>query len=131
MLHSGRRDQIQFWCHTLSFPRNECLSGDSPQALHSLISPWWPRFSELVPDQRNPLYHQHHLGSFYTRKCTGTTSEPLNQKPWVLNFWPSPKSLPKANAGQGAEKREPSSTIGGNVRWNNHYREQYGGSFKN
>ena len=35
------------------------------------------------------------------------------------------------NAGEGAEKREPSYTAGDNVMWYNHYGEQYGGSFKN
>ena len=28
------------------------------------------------------------------------------------------------------EKREPSYTVGGNVNWYSHYREQYGGSLK-
>ena len=28
------------------------------------------------------------------------------------------------------EKREPSYTVGGNVNWCSHYREQYGGSLK-
>ena len=28
-------------------------------------------------------------------------------------------------------EREPSYTVGGNVNWYNHYREQYGGSLKN
>ena len=29
------------------------------------------------------------------------------------------------------EKREPSYTVGGNVNWYSHYREQYGDSLKN
>ena len=37
--------------------------------------------------------------------------------------------IPKA--GEGAEKMEPSCTVGGNVNWYNHYGEQYGGSLKN
>ena len=28
---------------------------------------------------------------------------------------------------EGAEKREPSATAGGNVNWYNHYGKQYGG----
>ena len=28
------------------------------------------------------------------------------------------------------EKREPSYTVGGNINWCSHYREQYGGSLK-
>ena len=29
------------------------------------------------------------------------------------------------------EKREPPCTVGGNANWHNHYRKQYGDSFKN
>ena len=32
------------------------------------------------------------------------------------------------NAGEGVEKRESSYTVGGNVKWYNHYGKQYGGS---
>ena len=35
------------------------------------------------------------------------------------------------NAGEDVEKRDPSCTVGGNVNWNKHYEEQYGGSSKN
>ena len=45
--------------------------------------------------------------------------------------WPSSKSLQTINAGEGVEKRESSSTAGGNVNWYNPYAEQYGGSLKN
>ena len=31
------------------------------------------------------------------------------------------------NAGEGVEKKEPSSTVGGNVNWYSHYGKQYGG----
>ena len=34
------------------------------------------------------------------------------------------------NAGGGAEKRKPSCTVGGNVSWDNHYGEQYGGTLE-
>ena len=34
------------------------------------------------------------------------------------------------SAGGGVEKREPSSIVGGNVNWYNHYREHYGGSLE-
>ena len=27
---------------------------------------------------------------------------------------------------EGVEKREPSYTVGGNINWYNHYKEQYG-----
>jgi len=36
----------------------------------------------------------------------------------------------KINAGESAEKREPSYTVG-NANWCNHYEEQYGGSSEN
>ena len=45
--------------------------------------------------------------------------------------WPSSKILRTINAGEGVEKRELSNTVGGNVNWYSHYREQYGGSLKN
>ena len=35
-------------------------------------------------------------------------------------------NLATINAGENVEKREPSSTVGGNVGWYNHYGEQYG-----
>ena len=38
------------------------------------------------------------------------------------------KKIQTMNAGEGTEKREPSSTVGGNVNWYCHYEEQYGGS---
>ena len=41
------------------------------------------------------------------------------------------KNLPTVNAGEGVEKRKPSYTVGRNVHWYSHYREQYGGSLKN
>ena len=41
------------------------------------------------------------------------------------------KSLQIINAGEGVEKREPSSTVGGNVNWCSHYGEQYGHSLNN
>ena len=39
--------------------------------------------------------------------------------------WPSLKTLQTINAGKGAEKREPSYSVGGNVNWYSHYGEQY------
>ena len=38
------------------------------------------------------------------------------------------KSLQITNAGKGEEEREPSYTVGGDVNWCSHYREEYGGS---
>ena len=34
------------------------------------------------------------------------------------------------NAGEGVEKRDPSYTVGGNVKWCNHYGKQYRSSLK-
>ena len=48
-----------------------------------------------------------------------------------LAEWLSTKSLQMINAGKAVEKREPSSTIGGNINWYSHYGEQYGGSLRN
>ena len=41
--------------------------------------------------------------------------------------WPSSKNPQTINAGDGVERREPSYTVGENVNWYSHYREQYGG----
>ena len=45
--------------------------------------------------------------------------------------WPSSKNLQTINAGEGAEKTEPSGTVGGNGNGYSHYGEHYGGSLKN
>ena len=44
--------------------------------------------------------------------------------------WSSSKSPQTINAREIVEKREPSSTVGGNVNWCNHCGEQYGDSLK-
>ena len=49
----------------------------------------------------------------------------------IGNLISGSKSLQKINTGEDVEKRGPSYTVGGNVNWYSHYREQYGGSFKN
>ena len=41
------------------------------------------------------------------------------------------KSLQTINGGESVEKRKPSYTVGGNVNWYSHYREQDGDSSKN
>ena len=41
-----------------------------------------------------------------------------------MSEWPSSKSLQTINAGDGVEKREPSSTVGGNVKWYSHRGEE-------
>ena len=38
------------------------------------------------------------------------------------------KSLQTISAEESVQKREPSCTVGGNVNWYHHYREQYGNS---
>ena len=40
------------------------------------------------------------------------------------------KNLQKLNAGQDVKKRKHFYTVGGNVNWQSHYGEQYGGSLK-
>ena len=44
--------------------------------------------------------------------------------------WLSSKNPQTTNAGEGVERREPSSTVGGNVNWYDHYRVQHGGASK-
>ena len=40
------------------------------------------------------------------------------------------KNLQTVSAGEDVKKKEPSYTVSGNVNWNCHYGEQYGGSLK-
>ena len=49
-----------------------------------------------------------------------------HQSGWLLS-----KSLQTINAGEGAVKREPSYTVGGNANYYSHYGEQCGDSSKN
>ena len=44
--------------------------------------------------------------------------------------WTSLKSLQIPNAGEGVGEKEPSCTVGGNVRWCCHCGKQHGGSLK-
>jgi len=53
--------------------------------------------------------------------------------PWTVahqSEWPSSKSLQIVNIEEIVEKREPSSTVGGNVNWYSHDRKQLGGSLE-
>ena len=52
----------------------------------------------------------------------------------ITSHWsesPSSKSLQTINAGENAERREPTYNVGGNANWCSHYGEQYGDSLKN
>ena len=42
-----------------------------------------------------------------------------------VSEWSSSKNLQTISAVGGADKREPSCTISGNVNWHSHYGEQY------
>ena len=47
--------------------------------------------------------------------------------PWTVarqSEWPSSESLQTVSTEEFGEKREPSSTVGGNVNWYSHYRKQ-------
>ena len=45
--------------------------------------------------------------------------------------WPSLISPQITNVGEGVEKKESFSTVGGNVNWYNHHGKQYGGTSEN
>ena len=69
-----------------------------------------------------------------TPKNPAVTPEKENWKTVAPNLIHSDgigKGLSLIHAGEHVEKREPSHTVGGNVSWCSHYREQYGGSLKN
>ena len=50
---------------------------------------------------------------------------------YITSHWSESKKSTTINAGEGVEKREPSYTVGGNVNWYRHYREQYEDYLKN
>ena len=83
-----------------------------------MANKYMKKFStSLTHYQRNA--NQNHI----TPSHTSTIS---HQSEWLL-----PKCLQTINAGEGAEKREPSYTVDGNANLYNHYRKQYGDSLKN
>ena len=59
--------------------------------------------------------------------CTRIFQIVLTQKCAVT----SSKVLQTINAGEDVEKKEPSYTVSGDVKWYNYYGEQYRGSSKN
>ena len=59
------------------------------------------------------------------------TSQNLNEVPSHASQNGCYLSLQTVNAGKGAEKREPSYTVGGNANLYSHYGEQCGDSLKN
>ena len=69
------------------------------------------------------------------KKCSTSLLEKCKSKLWGITSqgseWPSSKSLETNNAGEGVQKGDPSYTAGGDVNWQSHYREEYGGSLKN
>ena len=64
----------------------------------------------------------------YYRNANENYNEVISS-PW--SEWPTSKNLPRINAIEGVDKREPPYTIGRNINLYRHYGEQYGGSFKN
>ena len=68
---------------------------------------------------RRILYQLSHQGS------PGRSSLLLKHRAFRVKL-----HLQITNAGKRVEKREPSSTVGGNVNWCSHYGNQYGGSSK-
>ena len=72
----------------------------------------------------------------HMKRCSTSLLDKCKSKlQWGIIIWqwecPSSKNLPKINAGEGMEKKEPSCTISGNVNRYSCYRKQYGGSLKN
>ena len=60
------------------------------------------------------------------KKCK---SKPLGST--TLPEWPSSERLQRIHAGEGAEKREPYYTVGGNENWCNQGGKQYGDDSEN
>ena len=60
----------------------------------------------------------------HTKRCSTSLSEKCKSKPQWGTEWPPSKSP------QGAEKREPGYTTGGNANWYSHYGERCGDAFK-
>ena len=77
----------------------------------------------LLPHQHQKSAAEYRLEKRKSKSQWGITSH------W--SEWPSSKSLQIINAGEGVEEREPSHTVGGNIKWYSHHGEQYGVSLKN
>ena len=67
----------------------------------------------------------------YMKRCsTPLIIREMKIKTTMWYYFTTLKSLQTINTREGMEKREGSCTVGGNVNWYNHYRRQYGDSFK-
>ena len=70
----------------------------------------------------------------YMKSCSTSLIIRESKLQWGITSyqseWPSSKNLQTINTGEGAEKRKPSYTVGGNVNWYSHYGEWNGGSLK-
>jgi hypothetical protein len=70
------------------------------------------------------------MANKYMKKCSASLAIQGMQIKTTLRFHLTPVKETTANAGEGAGERGSSYTVGGNVNWHNHYRNQYGGSSK-
>jgi hypothetical protein len=76
------------------------------------------------------------MANKHPNKCSISLATKEKQIKITLKFHLTPVSLAmikeetKTNAGENVRRKESSYTVGGNVNWCNHYRNQYGGFSK-
>ena len=88
-----------------------------------------------TPHNEKPTRHNERAAPLTIRESLHAAMRPSAAKSskWEKNTSTGrrPKNLQNINAGEGVEKREPSYSVGENVNWYSHCREQYGGSSEN